>query len=195
MVHYLRFNEDVRFCDGLRRTLFAAFTLTLCDLFPRSCLQVHWPQRDGPLHVASIADRYPSQPPTPAAVHSPFPTYVSPHSVMDIPTGPIRGTYEDGLLWMDTRGHWHVFFHVYTMTCDTPLCDPTAISGHSFSAYLPDKPLTTTTPNTHSPLTRRQSHPARPHRPRRPPLVPLANAALLYDRQRHRRKCDPDVHA
>lgn len=61
----------------VRRTLFAAFTLlTLCDLFPRSCLQVHWPQRDGPLHVASIADRYPSQPPTPVAVHSPFPTYV-----------------------------------------------------------------------------------------------------------------------
>ena len=53
--------------------------------------------------------------------------------VMDIPTGPVRGTYEDGFLWIDKRGIWRQFFHVYTMTCDTPLCDPTAISGHSFS--------------------------------------------------------------
>ena len=53
--------------------------------------------------------------------------------VLDVPTGPVHGTYEDGLLWMDVRGIWHVFFHVYTMTCDTPECDPTAISGHSFS--------------------------------------------------------------
>lgn len=34
----------------------------------------------------------------------------------------------------DTRGNYHQFFHTYTMTCDTPLCDPTSISGHSFSS-------------------------------------------------------------
>ena len=53
--------------------------------------------------------------------------------VLDVPTGPVRGTYEDGFIYIDKRGNFHVFFHVYTMTCDTPLCDPTAISGHSFS--------------------------------------------------------------
>lgn len=54
--------------------------------------------------------------------------------VLSIPSGGTPGIFEDGFLFMDARGNWHQFFHTYTMTCDTPRCDPTAISGHSFSA-------------------------------------------------------------
>lgn len=43
------------------------------------------------------------------------------------------GIFEDPFLFIDVRGHWHVLFHTYTLTCDTPRCDPTSISGHSFS--------------------------------------------------------------
>jgi hypothetical protein len=54
--------------------------------------------------------------------------------VLNIPSGRTPGIFEDGFLYQDGRGNWHQFFHTYTMTCDTPRCDPTAISGHSFSA-------------------------------------------------------------
>jgi hypothetical protein len=53
--------------------------------------------------------------------------------LLDIPRGGTPGIFEDGFLFIDQRGFWHQFFHTYTMTCDTPLCDPTSISGHSFS--------------------------------------------------------------
>ena len=53
--------------------------------------------------------------------------------VLDIPRGGTPGIFEDGFLFIDKRGNWHQFFHTYTMTCDTPRCDPTSISGHSFS--------------------------------------------------------------
>ena len=36
-------------------------------------------------------------------------------------------------VFADARGHLHVLFHTYTMKCETPACDPIAISGHSFS--------------------------------------------------------------
>ena len=50
--------------------------------------------------------------------------------LLDIPSGGTPGIFEDGFLWQDPRSNWHIFFHTYTMTCDTPLCDPTSISGH-----------------------------------------------------------------
>lgn len=53
--------------------------------------------------------------------------------VLDIPSGRTPGIFEDGFLYLDKRGNWHQFFHTYTMSCDTPRCDPTSISGHSFS--------------------------------------------------------------
>ena len=53
--------------------------------------------------------------------------------VLDIPRGGTPGIFEDGFLYIDARGAWHNFFHTYTMTCDNPDCDPTSISGHSFS--------------------------------------------------------------
>lgn len=52
--------------------------------------------------------------------------------LLDIPSGGTPGIFEDGFLWQDPRSNWHIFFHTYTMTCDTPLCDPTSISGHRY---------------------------------------------------------------
>jgi hypothetical protein len=63
------------------------------------------------------------------------PNITGPYSfVLSIPYGSGMGTWEDGFLFLDMRGNWHQLFHAYTMTCATSSCDPTAISGHSFSA-------------------------------------------------------------
>ena len=44
---------------------------------------------------------------------------------------------EDGFLFFDARGHWHVLYHTYAwpgLGCTNPPdCDPTSISAHSFS--------------------------------------------------------------
>jgi len=53
--------------------------------------------------------------------------------VVDIKVGNTPGTFEDPFLFADPRGNLHVFFHTYTMSCETPACEPVAISGHSFS--------------------------------------------------------------
>ena len=49
--------------------------------------------------------------------------------VTQIARGGTPGIFEDGFLWIDPRGNWHMLFHTYTM----PDVDPIAISGHSFS--------------------------------------------------------------
>jgi hypothetical protein len=51
---------------------------------------------------------------------------------------PEANVPEDGFLFFDARGHWHIIFHTYTwpgvLECaNPPDCDPTSISGHSFS--------------------------------------------------------------
>lgn len=64
------------------------------------------------------------------------PNVTGPFTSLDyisITRGNSPGIFEDSFLFFDPRGNWHIFFHTYTMSCDTPLCDPTAISGHSFS--------------------------------------------------------------
>jgi hypothetical protein len=57
--------------------------------------------------------------------------------LLDIPSGGTPGIFEDGFLFQDPRDNWHIFFHTYTMSCDTPLCDPTSISGHRPVQLLP----------------------------------------------------------
>jgi len=69
------------------------------------------------------------------------PDVLGPWSVAGFVAGPQPpdNVPEDGFLFFDARGHWHVLFHTYTFPgagvqcANPPDCDPTSISGHSFS--------------------------------------------------------------
>ena len=67
------------------------------------------------------------------------PAITGPYKVAGHVAGPLpdANVPEDGFLFIDARGHWHVFYHTYTwpgLGCaNPPDCDPTSISGHSFS--------------------------------------------------------------
>ena len=46
----------------------------------------------------------------------------------------VPGHYEDPILYMDRRGHWHVIWHVYNSTTPCGACTDSTVSGHHFSA-------------------------------------------------------------
>jgi hypothetical protein len=69
------------------------------------------------------------------------PSIEGPYSIAGFVAGPSpdANVPEDGFLFFDARGNWHVIYHTYTfpgegVSCaNPPDCDPTSISGHSFS--------------------------------------------------------------
>jgi len=52
---------------------------------------------------------------------------------INVRKGGVPGNYEDPFLYLDSRGNWHVIYHVYNATTPCGVCTGELVSGHSYS--------------------------------------------------------------